>query len=383
MFLKIAPQLKADVTYQLICWYVPASLTLRRLPRLAASPLRTKKDMKRSHPRSSCCKLIFTTIIVVLCVCLYTRNAPPPRNERPKLSWRQHRWVEHIQAHNSNDYRDIRLLYSLAIAVKSHNRPKCTERFLRSVRQAQVMVPIYVGDDSVEPVEGQIHPDLLQGVVFVRTPVDSGTGYGRNRLVEAVARDNFEFIFMADEDYIFPDSNSFLALQQQLMKEEADIVAFRRCDEILCLRTPVAKLIKGEDSWRFLPTIIDSQGWPKDESEQAICVRSDLIQHIFLARISSLLHVRWDDKLKNNDHYDFMFSAKEAGLVMQTCINLYAIHSPGSCSSRDPSDSYMRVRSNRWRELMPYVMKKWDITQFIDERGHLWKAQESGSTMSV
>lgn len=57
-----------------------------------------------------------------------------------------------------------------------------------------------------------------------------------------------------------------------------------------------------------------------------IFLRSDLMQQFFLTETKTLQNTHWDDTLKNNDHYDFLFSAKKKGLHLVTCTDLKVQH---------------------------------------------------------
>ena len=54
--------------------------------------------------------------------------------------------------------------------------------------------------------------------------------------------------------------------------------------------------------------------------------RSDLMQQFFLTKVDTLVRVHWDDVLKNNDHYDFLFNAKKNSLRLVTCTDIKVLH---------------------------------------------------------
>lgn len=67
-----------------------------------------------------------------------------------------------------------------------------------------------------------------------------------------------------------------------------------------------------------------------------VCYRSDLMQQFFLTKTETLKKVHWDDVLKNNDHYDFLFNAKRNGLRLVTCTDIKVLHNKkvkGTCHS--------------------------------------------------
>lgn len=50
------------------------------------------------------------------------------------------------------------------------------------------------------------------------------------------------------------------------------------------------------------------------------------MQQFFLTKTETLKDVHWDDTLKNNDHYDFLFNAKRNELRLVTCTDLKVLH---------------------------------------------------------
>ena len=57
-----------------------------------------------------------------------------------------------------------------------------------------------------------------------------------------------------------------------------------------------------------------------------LCFRSDLMQQFFLTKTETLHKVHWDDTLKNNDHYDFLFNSKRNKLRLVTCTDIKVLH---------------------------------------------------------
>ena len=174
---------------------------------------------------------------------------------------------------------------------------------------------------------------------------------------------------MADDDYVFPTQDVFWKLSEQLFQKNADIVALTRCESYFdCSRGLPANLVVDVDSriWKFKPFALVYS------PQRPLCVQSDLVQQIFLARIELFHSVRWDPRLKNNDHYDFLFTCKVKGFKLYTCPGLRTLHQPSKCSDRSMNSSYMQVRHKRWRKLLPYVLDKWNIAKLVDETGKEW-----------
>ena len=71
------------------------------------------------------------------------------------------------------------------MGVKTYNRPECLQELITSVRTFAPYLPIIVADDSDQDVQSYLHTGD-QGDVNIRLPTDSGVGYGRNRIVQAI-----------------------------------------------------------------------------------------------------------------------------------------------------------------------------------------------------
>ena len=262
-------------------------------------------------------------------------------------------------------------LQRLCFAVKAHDRPLCAQQFVESLRSNSEFdsVQVFISDDGNEVLENLFSPELKYNIRFIRNGIDTGTSQGRNELVQAAKDAGYEYLFMVDEDYVFPSPDTFWQLAAQLFHTGADIVALNRCESTKdCSRGVPAELIIDSNTgiWKFVP--FDN----RTQLEQAICVKSDLIQQIFLARLESLSRSPWDHNLKNNDHYDFLFTAKSRGMKLYSCPALQTLHQPAKCSNRSPSEPYMKVRHDRWRLLLPYVLLKWNISILVDELGRSW-----------
>ena len=63
------------------------------------------------------------------------------------------------------------------------------------------------------------------------------------------------------------------------------------------------------------------------------CKRTDLMQQFFLAKTELLLKQGWDDKLKNNDHYDFLLGQYKEKSKMYTCFGIKILHSKEDCTT--------------------------------------------------
>lgn len=77
------------------------------------------------------------------------------------------------------------ILQRTAVAIKTFNRAECLMLTVASFKQSYPDIPVFVADDSFEDT---VSKNLTQEyeVTYIRLPVDSGVGYGRNRLIEHI-----------------------------------------------------------------------------------------------------------------------------------------------------------------------------------------------------
>lgn len=77
------------------------------------------------------------------------------------------------------------ILQRTAVAIKTFNRAECLLITVASFKDKYPDIPIFVADDSFDDTVSQ---NLTQeyDVTYIRLPVDSGVGYGRNRLIEHI-----------------------------------------------------------------------------------------------------------------------------------------------------------------------------------------------------
>lgn len=79
------------------------------------------------------------------------------------------------------------ILQRTAVAIKTFNRAECLLITVASFKQSYPDIPIFVADDSFEDTVSKNLTETYD-VTYIRLPVDSGVGYGRNRLVEHILK---------------------------------------------------------------------------------------------------------------------------------------------------------------------------------------------------
>ena len=120
-------------------------------------------------------------------------------------------------------------------------------------------------------------------------PTDSGTGYGRNRIVQAVAQAGFRYLLMADDDYKLTSAETIPMMARYLQETGADVVAATRCDHTLenCKRNKGMLVLDQQRNLTILPNVTVYPSY----THVPTCFRSDLVQQFFLGRVDKLLQV--------------------------------------------------------------------------------------------
>lgn len=181
---------------------------------------------------------------------------------------------------------------NVTLVLKTFERPAVLRRMLRSVRQVYAG-PVLVADDSRVPFETD-DPNVR----VLRLPFDSGIGAGRNALLDAVET---EYVFLADDDmHLLPDFDLTRPLAYLQRNADVDLVG-GRVIHLPLWRTAdysTARLF----AYRGAPRVREGvvlDGLPV----------SYKVPNFYVARTDRVRAVRYDDKLKRQDHNDFFTAA--------------------------------------------------------------------------
>ena len=281
----------------------------------------------------------------------------------------------HINSINHHYTSPNEILSKTVLTIKTYNRNQCLTTLLNSVADNAPWIHVIVADDSTESVRSIV--ESVEGFdhspVYIRLPVDSGVGYGRQRLVQKASELGFEYLIMSDDDFVISNRDLIPRMAQALIDLKADVLAPMRCEVIVkpqqisgqerwdgkwdnylgCGRGEIAALVRSrknelivlpkvtfpykDDISSIHPVLLSST--PKSGSIGARydCHRSDLVQQFFLGRVSKLVESGWDDVLKNNDHYDAMLSMKKNNMRLYICRELKISHNAQGCTKHELS----------------------------------------------
>lgn len=181
---------------------------------------------------------------------------------------------------------------NVTLVVKTFERPAVLQRMLRSVRRVYAG-PIIVADDSAREFRTED-----ASVRVLRLPFDSGIGVGRNALLDAVET---EFVFMADDDmHLLPDFDVQRPIDYLQRNPEVDLCGGR------VIHLPLWRTADYSGARLFA-----YRGEPRVREGVVIdgLPVTYKAPNFYVARTEQVRAVRYDDRLKRQDHNDFFTSA--------------------------------------------------------------------------
>ena len=288
----------------------------------------------------------------------------------------EHESLLSTQQHHKDPGIEEKILNNTAFLIKTFDRHQCVDALLYRIRELYPLLAIYIADDGYEayivPLEFQ-----NESLKYIRLPVDSGVGFGRNELIRHADMDSYKYIIMSDDDYFIEDMRliesmiqRFVAMNKVAMNH-VDIIAPYRCEErggdpnlSTCpVKRNSGELVVHDQTLYVVPNIMT-----KKNTYHPMCGESELFQQFFFARTSIIRSYGWDDSLKNNDHYDFLLNLKNNGIVAMTCADLKILHTKHSCQVESKRNKeYVELRSKRWFNLLNHVFQKHNLHTLHDE----------------
>jgi len=220
--------------------------------------------------------------------------------------------------------------------IKTLDRPKHLNLLIESIKKYYPDVKIIVADDSREP-------EIREDVEYHVLPFDTGVSAGRNYLVDKVKT---KYFLLLDDDYVFTEDTKIEVLREKIEKFDLDILAgaVRQNEKIL---EYYGTFKKEDDVVKYVAEIEDMGEY----------IKSDLVPFFFIAKKG----VRWDDYLKNTEHFDFFYTIlgkKNIGFIRDVIID----HERDSFNT---NEEYKELRFNRRSRFLKYILKKHNLKRLI------------------
>ena len=270
------------------------------------------------------------------------------------------------------------ILSKTVFVVKTFERFNCLVDLLESLSKYAPWLPIIIADDSKTVMNISSTYNVVK---YMKLPFDVGVGHGRNSLIVEAKRLGYEYVLMSDDDYVINSHDLIPKMAGKLLKINADVVAPTRCEigeEDTGEEYSVSDCNRGTiNSFR----IMENGGMSilpnvTRDAPKYGCMQSDIVQQFFIGKTSVLLDA-WDNHLKSNDHYDAMLNLKKRSAKVFQCDMLQIIHNNKKCAV-DYKQTYTKKRFDQWLRLMPYVIKKHNLTWLTDEVGRNWSINHNG-----
>lgn len=190
----------------------------------------------------------------------------------------------------------------VTFCIKTIHRPRCCATLVRSIYEqcADIRPLIHVLDDGKPELRFSKHcPDEADLVDrLVETEFDIGLSAGRNRLLDL---GHSPVVVFTDDDHLVTENTRLSKLVEKLDRfTDLDLLSAMSNDEegprMLASRDRVMRIFSGAYRWH-------------DK-----IARCDYVGNCFVAYRDILQAIRWDEELKVEEHWDFFWRAKLAGM---------------------------------------------------------------------
>jgi len=238
---------------------------------------------------------------------------------------------------------------NISVIIKTFERPQCVKLLYNSIRKFYPEVPIFIADDSKEPLKELGNATILQ------LPYSSGLSYGRNCLLKEVST---KYILLADDDFVFTRNTDLTIPYNILESTDIDVVGIDLLDYGWMTR-----IYRGSYEIKN-NSLIQYQNKPY--GYHCDYPMYHYVLNCFVAKSDVIKDVLWDEELKLYEHDDFFLRLKNKKVMISHTDRISIDH------IQQLTDDYMEIRSNT----DPYkekFFKKYHINH-VEEvgRGHIY-----------
>ena len=202
----------------------------------------------------------------------------------------------------------------VTFCIKTIHRPQCCAALVRSIYEhcGDQRPFIHVLDDGQPELRFSKHCPDEAGLVdrLVETEFDIGLSAGRNRLLDSGTT---PIVVLTDDDHQVTEQTQLPLLVQKLVRSpDLDLLAALSNQEeqprLLTMQDRVMRIHYGEHSRR------------------AGIARCDYVGNCFVAYRDILQAIRWDESLKMEEHWDFFWRCKLAGVKVGVATDHSFLH---------------------------------------------------------
>jgi GT2 family glycosyltransferase len=207
------------------------------------------------------------------------------------------------------------------ILVKTFQRPDALRRLVASIRRFYPDIPVYVVDDSEQPLE-PVPEDITR---YWHLPFDSlGVSAGRNF---GLGRVETEYVVVCDDDMVFGRRTDLARMLRTLVTTRFDVVSCMWMDH-----EPWTSIRRGYRRYEGTLEIADGTlvhhlGATRGTVDGLPVF--DIVHQFFVASAAVLGHAPWDPRLKvAGEHVDFFLTLRERGLLSTRLPDVVVYHHP-------------------------------------------------------
>ena len=225
---------------------------------------------------------------------------------------------------------------NVTFLIKTFNRPFHLYRLLNSISD------YYPNAKKIIVNDGDIHIDLTKypNVSLHTLPFNQGISYGRNFLCQLA---NTKYIMLLDDDFIITKNSNLHKLFELIETTDYDMIAGSVYDKENGKRKLEGTILFKENELHILPINSDNE-----------IIKCDFIPNFFIAKLSSLKKISWDNHLKINEHIDFFIRAKGK-------LNIACYKKPYILHDKMPiNENYVAYR-NLTEQYNKYFANKYDV----------------------
>ena len=193
------------------------------------------------------------------------------------------------------------LASSITVVVKSmHAGNPCWQRLLGSLSGAGINLGVIAAFEE-EAISSLDMASLPANVHVVPIGHDAGLSAGRNLLVSLVRT---PYLLLFDDDFLLLESVDYAALLREMI-DALDSGLFDLIGGCASVGSCASYLMHKEGDRELVITPQEWTGRARFRVDPA-----DMVDNFFLARVSSLKNVLWDEDLKLGEHEDFFIRAQ-------------------------------------------------------------------------
>ena len=245
------------------------------------------------------------------------------------------------------------LLNDVTIAIKTFERPESLKDLLISIRRFYPAAHIKIADDSKNPSVQDI-TSCFSNIEYIPLRFDVGLSAGRNVLLSRIKT---KYFVLCDDDFLFYEQTRLEDFKKILEETDVELVGGCVMDKSETGEFDRPNLYAGDlilDAARHLHMKVITPWKPF-----VIC---DIVPNWFMAKTQAVRIKTggWDPKLKIEEHTDFFWRAKTAGLKVAFASDVKVNHT----LARNPTyHLFRRIRNDKYYYL---YFKKLGIEGFTD-----------------